>query len=301
VSDERRVEVSVVIVAFNNEHEIRLCLESVISELKKFSFQIFIIDNHSRDRTRNQISEFCSMLANQNGEVELIFNPNNIGFTAALNQGLKRSRSDDILILNADTMLKSGSLVTLKTTLQSQKQIGVVAPQLLNPDGTIQPSCRRFPRYRDVLFEITRLSYLFKKSRIFNAWKMGDFDHRSRRRVDQPQGACLLFRRQLLEEVGLWDERFPMFFSDVDWCQRVKSQEYEIVFEPAAQVIHHKGVSVLQQRLRMIWSSHRSFYKYFKKHYYQPKFFLLNAILGAILFFAAILRIAWASLANRQS
>ena len=299
MSDDRRVNFTVVIVAFNNEHEIRACLESVISELKNFTFQIIIIDNHSQDRTRNQISEFCAMLANQNGEIELIFNPMNVGFTAALNQGLKRSRGEYILILNPDTAPKPRSLVALKNSLDAEKRVGVVAPQLLNSNGTVQPSCRRLPRHRDVLFEITGLSFLFKKSGVFNGWKMGDFDHRSRRSVDQPQGACLLFRRQLLEEVGFWDETFPMFFSDVDWCRRVKSRGYEIVFEPAAQVVHHKGVSVLQRRAQMIWSSHRSFYKYFKKHYNQPKFVILNEMLDIVLFWSALVRILGAMIYHK--
>ena len=109
--------------------------------------------------------------------------------------------------------------------------------------------------------------------------------------MDQPQGACLLFRRHLLQEVGYWDESFPMFFSDVDWCLRVKQHGWQILFEPLAQVIHHKGSSVYQNRPSMIWSSHISFYRYLKKHHPNP---IINPLLGLLLIITAIFRSFWA-------
>ncbi|RMF58121.1 MAG: glycosyltransferase family 2 protein, partial [Calditrichaeota bacterium] len=219
------------------------------------------------------------------------------GFTRALNQGLARSRGEYILVLNPDTVLQPGCLTVLLGVLAERERVGVVAPQLLNPDGTVQPSCRRFPRYRDVLFEASGLSRAFSGSRVFNGWKMGDFDHTTGRGVDQPQGACLLFHRSVLTKVGLWDEGFPMFFSDVDWCRRVKHQGYEIWFEPTARVVHLQGRSIFQHRPRMIWSSHCSFYRYFKKY---DGISPANVLVGAVLFFSAIVRVAWHALFGRR-
>ncbi len=289
--------VSAVIVTFNNENEIADCLESLAKELADGDWQLTIIDNQSLDRT---VEILQSTLYRMTGcEAELICNQKNIGFTSALNQGLKKSRGELLLILNPDTKWQSGSLETLKRTLIRNPKTGVVAPQLLNPDGSVQPSCRRFPGHRDVVFEVFGLSRIFKTSRIFNGWKMGDFDHRVRRSVEQPQGACLLFRRDVLNAVGWWDEDFPMFFSDVDWCRRVKAAGFDIVFEPAAKVIHHRGVSVFQKRPAMIWSSHRSFYWYFRKHYPQRR--LANLLMGWLLLFTAVPRMAIAAIRKIQS
>lgn len=289
------VEISVVIVTFNNENEIADCLNSLAKELAGKNWQLTVIDNHSRDRTVEILqSTFHKMTG---CEAELICSLKNIGFTGALNQGLQQSRGEMLLILNPDTKLQSGSLEALKRALFNNPKTGVVAPQLLNADGSVQPSCRRFPQHRDVVFEIMGLSRVFKTSKLFNAWKMGDFDHQLQRSVEQPQGACLLFKREVLATVGLWDENFPMFFSDVDWCRRVKAAGFEIVFEPAAKVIHHKGVSVFQKRPEMIWSSHHSFYRYFIKHH--PQRPLANVLIGGLLWLTAVPRIATAALRKR--
>lgn len=293
---EPNIDFSVVIVTYNNQTVIASCLNSLLLELHDFTFQILVIDNNSSDRTKKIVKQICIQCKSKDGELILIENKSNLGFTKAINQGLKICKGQYILTLNPDTEFKSASLIILKEVLQEDTKIGVVAPQLLYPDGTIQPSCRRFPRHRDVLFEIMCLSYIFRNSKIFNGWKMGDFDHQNSQKVDQPQGACLLFRQQVLKSVGYWDEKFPMFFSDVDWCRRVKNQGWEILFEPKAKVIHHRGVSILQRKPNMIWSSHHSFYKYFKKHNTDFKSFFLNEIFGGILFFSALIRILSAHL-----
>lgn len=293
MSTEQEIEFSVAMVSYNNENEISPCLESLLQELHEHSHQITVVDNHSSDHT-NEIIKQKYLCCKKPGELHFIENKVNLGFTKALNQALKKCVGRYVLVLNPDTVIKSGSLATLRNALRENSKIGVVAPQLLHADGTVQPSCRRFPRRRDVMFELAGLSYLFRKSRLFNAWKMGDFDHLNRRKVDQPQGACLLFSREVLNTVGYWDERFPMFFSDVDWCRRVKNHGWEILFVPEAKVVHHRGVSILQSRAKMIWSSHHSFYEYFRKH---NKLLVANEILGGLLLVSAIIRILWTHLA----
>ncbi len=281
------MDISAIIVTYNNASHIKPCLQSFLSASKDLSAQIVIVDNHSTDQTRPILMQFESM---PHCHLELVLNDRNIFFTKALNLGLTRARGEAVLVLNPDTELQGGALRKMLDIVARDKQVGVVAPQLLNADGTVQQSCRRFPRRRDVLSEIAGLSRLFPGSDRFNRWKMGDFDHLSQKSVEQPQGACLLFRRSALAEIGYWDERFEMFFSDVDWCKRVKSAGLNILFEPCAQVLHHKGASVRQARARMIWTSHRSFYHFFKKH--RRKFPVANEIFGAILFLTAVARIA---------
>jgi GT2 family glycosyltransferase len=122
---------------------------------------------------------------------------------------------------------------------------------------------------------------------------MGDFDHRSALEVDQPQGACLLAKSEVVTQVGLWDERFPIFFSDVDWCRRVRQQGWKIRFEPAVRVIHEQGISVRQVLPSAVWSSHLSFWRYlrkYEKHWWEK---MLNWPCGLLLMLTASLRVSY--------
>jgi len=291
VSDSAAVDVSVVIVTFNNEGVIGACLETLARDLGSKRAQIHVIDNGSEDGTVDVVAHAAQRLKSSARTVTLTQNAVNVGFTRALNQGLRAANGEHILILNPDTRVQPGCMDALLDALSGSDDIGVVAPQLLNVDGSIQASCRRFPQRWNLIFEFTGLSRLFPFNDRLNYWKMGDFDHRTARIVEQPQGACLLTRRDVLARVGLWDEVFPMFFSDVDWCKRVYDCGFKILFEPRAKVVHARGASVLRNRAKMIWSSHRSFYTYFKKH---GKSNWTNHVVGGLLLSAALLRIAWA-------
>jgi len=256
--------ISVIIVTFNSYPHIDGCLHSLSIALSGFKARVFVIDNASSDGTADYLQNPELPAKFSFHKLVLIFNDRNTGFTHAVNQGLRIADEDYIILLNPDIFLQPQVITTLVDSLSDNA--GVAAPQLRFPDGRVQPSCRRFPLKRDVLFSITGLAALFKNSSLFNGWKMPDFDHCNARSVDQPQGAFLMIRKDVLQHTGLLDERFPMFFSDVDWCYRTKQQGYEIVFNPQASVIHYKGASVYHKRLHMIVSSHRSFVDYFKKY-----------------------------------
>ena len=280
---------SVVIVTFDSENEIEGCLETLLADCRPagLACQICVVDNASEDATCSKVEAWYRLYGIPN---LLRRNPQNLGFTRALNRGLADCKGDFVLILNPDTLVQENCIGRLVNLLKCDRKVGVAAPQLMNPDGSVQPSCRRFPKRRDVVFECLGLSRIFPCSRLLNGWKMGDFVHRHRLNVDQPQGAFLLTTREVLRKVGLWDETYPMFFSDVDWCQRVKKAGFEIIFEPGAQVIHQKGVSIYKRRAAMIWSSHISFHHYLKTYRTGPLSFILNEIFGVFLVILAMVR-----------
>ncbi|MEE8341418.1 MAG: hypothetical protein V3R52_04915, partial [Candidatus Neomarinimicrobiota bacterium] len=151
------------------------------------------------------------------------------------------------------------------------------------PGGKIQKSCRRFPRRRDLLFESIGLSKIFKNSKLFNYWKMGDFDHENNRLLDQPAGAALLLPKTIFDEIGLLDEQFPMFFSDVDLCKRIWSAGYHVQYTTNAYITHKGGASVYRKRIKMIVSSHFSFWKYFGKYKNNLYDKILNIFIGIFL------------------
>ncbi len=257
------IDISIIIVTYNSEQEIVPCLNSLANQQGDLTCEIIIIDNASGDRTVQAIQSAIQSLP----FVHVIYNASNIGFTRAVNQGLEHADGEFLLLLNPDIVMPPHALFTLLTRLKQHPTAGAVAPQFLNSDGeTIQPSCRRFPRLRDVWYHILGLPWLLPGSREFNGWKMGDFDHTSDRCVQQPQGAFLLISREVFEQVGLLDEMFPMFFSDVDLCRRIADHGWDILFLSSVAVIHHKGHSIVKRKLPLIWSSHYSFFRYFWKY-----------------------------------
>ncbi|HAY34788.1 MAG TPA: glycosyltransferase family 2 protein [Ignavibacteria bacterium] len=277
-------EVSVVIVTWNSAEEIMRCVNSVIknSDVKT---EIIAVDNNSSDDTKEKLEE----LKNQNdNKLILIFNSDNRGYTKACNQGMKIAKGEYIFLLNPDTELTDGSLDILTSKLNLNKSYGAVAPKLLNEDGTIQKSCRNFPEYRDMFFEMTLLSRIFPRSKIFSRWKMNYFDHDSEREVDQPMAAALLLKKSAAEEIGFFDSRFRMFFNDVDICKKLSHHGYKIIFCPDAKVIHKKGVSIYKDRANMIRIWNTDCAEYFNKHH---KNYILQVLLSAGLKLTGIVRI----------
>lgn len=291
---------ALIIVTYQSGEHIHACLASLPLAEPDRKLHLILLDNASTDNTRAQVAAALREHPRERVTHQLIYNETNRGFTAAVNQGLTHvPEGAAVLFLNPDTILPPGSLSGLMKSLWVDETIGVVAPQLRYPTASgaqhamIQPSCRRFPTYKDLFFEFTGLAQLFPRSARYNRWKMGDFDHRTSREAEQPQGACLLAKPEVLKKVGLWDERFPLFFSDVDWCRRVWQAGWKIYFNAEVFIYHEQGVSVKKVRARAIWSSHVSFWRYFRKWRASWWDEILSVLVALPLFFAALLRIAW--------
>jgi len=290
------VTLSVIIVTYNNQEHIRECLGSVGRQAQYIDTEVIVVDNNSRDET----VRFIEKEGGYNYSLQLIRNETNRFFAPAVNQGLTEASGEYLFFLNPDTRLEPEALGLLLEYIRRDRQVGVVAPQLLNPDGSVQPSCRRFPKHRDVFFHFLGLHKMFPQSPFFNGWKMGDFDHQEIREVDQPQGAALMTSRVVLNKVGLLDESFPMFFNDVDWCRRVKERDYAIVYYPQARIIHFQGSSVRQVKSRMIVQSHVSFFRYFDKYCDSLPGQFLNLFVGLLLYTGIPVRVTINTFTGRE-
>ncbi|MBN1893823.1 glycosyltransferase family 2 protein [bacterium] len=280
---------SVIIVLFNNENELTGCLESL--PWKDLNLEVLAVDNRSTDGTRARVLRFQEKYPDR--RVRLIENSCNLGFAAAVNQGLHHSLGGWIMLLGPDTEQRPDAFARMIRFMKKRPDIGLLAPQLLHPDGRIQPSCRNFPGLRDAAWELSGIPRL-TGYRLMPGWKMPGFGHDAMREVEQPEATCLLTRRRAYRDVGDMDGRFPIFFNDVDWCRRFARKGWKTVFFPGAKITHLRGSSVQSRPLFSIWKSHQGFYRYFMKYEIKRGRRALCLALGACLIVAAAFRSAGA-------
>jgi hypothetical protein len=274
---------SIVIVTWNSEDEIGNCLNSIFIE-ETSAHEIIVVDNDSSDSTKD-------ILKGYKDKIKLILNSSNTGYTKACNQGIEASTGDFVLLLNPDTLIVEDALDELVSFLNRHTTAGAAAPQLLNEDLSIQDSCRTLPTYWDMFCEMSLLSAIMPGSRVFSRWKMRYFDHDSMREVEQPMAAALLIRKETLSEIGNMDERYKMFFNDVDLCKKILDSGCKIIFYPDAKIIHAKGKSVYKDHKRMIKIWNSDCLKYFKKHHYN---FILYPLLSFGIHFTGFFRAIFA-------
>jgi len=282
-------QLSILIVTYNSVETIEACIESLFIGSRSVDLEIIVVDNHSTDGT----IDVLNTLEREHPELQTLLNKTNRGFAVGNNQALEIARGKQVLILNPDTLVKPGCLSGLITELETNEKIAIAAPQLQFPNGRIQKSCRRFPKYLDVVYHSLGFAQLFPQSAHFNSWKMGDFDHKQRCQVDQPAGAALLVSADILREMKGFDTNFPMFFNDVDLCKRVKDAGYEIWYFPEYVIAHIGGASVKQAKVKMTISSHISFFRYFEKHFTRLHQQPFNFLVGILLYLSLIPRILY--------
>ena len=167
----------------------------------------------------------------------------NRGLGAGWNVGIGATSSTYVLLLNADAWLVGASLDALVAFADATPSAAVVAPKLLNPDGSLQRSVRGFPTPWRLATEYFFLRKLAPRSQALNAFYAGGFDHDEARRVDFVMGACMFVRRAAVDEIGLLDEDYSLFSEETDWCYRFQQAGWDVVFTPDAQCVHVGGAS----------------------------------------------------------
>lgn len=260
-------DLSVIIVTWNSEEEIEDCLNSIIASINNFegtSAEVIIMDNSSADKTLEKIRNIN--LEN----LKVYENKKNLGFTKAVNQGIKHSRGKNIFLLNPDTVLKPGVIAKLSDFLHTGSSYGACCPLMLNENGSVQHSIRDFPNYWTMFCEFYMLAYIFPETKLFGRWRMKYFGYSHDEDVNQPMAAALMIKKSVLENVGFMDEKFEMFFNDVDLCKRIIDSNFKIRFLKDAEVIHKKGVSIYKDRINMIKVWNKDCVKYFEKHLTNP-------------------------------
>jgi N-acetylglucosaminyl-diphospho-decaprenol L-rhamnosyltransferase len=228
------VDVTVGVVAWNAADDLRRCLAALPPALEGLEAQVVVVDNGSADATGAVLAE--------HPWVEALRNARNLGLTPGRNQVIERVRGRHVLMLDADTRPRPGSVRPMTEYLDAHPRVGLVGAKLLDPDGSLQLSCRTFPSALVPFLRRPPLGGVFEHRRLINRHLMRDYDHLEPRPVDWVIGACQCYRASLLPVLGRYDERiFSHGGEDTDWCVRVWKAGAEVHYVPAAEVVHAYG------------------------------------------------------------
>ncbi|MDD5556506.1 MAG: glycosyltransferase family 2 protein [bacterium] len=251
-------DVSVVVVSWNSRPYLEACLASVLAGGGP-SREVFLVDNASSDGSADLARERFPGVA-------VIENAENRGFAAANNQAFRAARGRYVFLLNPDTRVEEGAIGRLVRFMDEHPAAGACGPLLVGEGGRVEHAARRFPTFAAALGARTPLGRLGLFRRACDEVRMRAVDFGAVTEVDQPSGAALFIRREALDEAGPLDERFFMFFEEVDLCRRLRDAGWIIFLLPEARVTHYGGRSRRQARARIIRVRAESMIRYFRKH-----------------------------------
>jgi N-acetylglucosaminyl-diphospho-decaprenol L-rhamnosyltransferase len=235
------LDISIIIVSYNVRDHLLNCLASIEASLtaSKRTGEVIVVDNGSTDGTP-------ALIRRRFPDVRVITNSENRGFAAANNQGIREARGHYIALLNPDTLARGDAFGVLARYLDEHPAVGVIGPRLIRPDGATQSSRRRFPSRLTGFLESTLVQEYWRTNRVLRRYYMSDRPDSEEQAVDWLVGACLLARREAIEDAGLLDERFFMYSEEVEWCHRLKHSGWKVMYVPQACVVHLEGASSAQ-------------------------------------------------------
>ena len=242
-SGSSRVDVSIIVVAWNVKDLLRNCLESVFRETTGIRFEVIYVDNGSIDGSVEMVTEAFP-------QVRMIRNQTNEGFIRANNQGIHISTGRYVLLLNSDTIVLNNAVAKLTEFADTHPEAAVVGPRVLNPDWSLQRACFMFPSALNMLLSTTFLHRTFPASRFFGRERMTWWSFNEEREVETVCGCCSLVRKSAVDRVGMMDERYFVYGDDPDWCFRFNKAGWKNMFTPAAQIIHYGGQNTNQEARR---------------------------------------------------
>ena len=253
------MDLSVIIVNWNTKKLLEDCLSTIYKYTEELEFEVIVVDNGSEDGSQDMVKKKFT-------QVRLILNEENLGFTKANNQGIKIAKGEYILLLNSDTYLVENSLKKLVEITQNKGKLGVLGPQLLNVDRSIQQSVGFFPNLPQIFWWMSFIDdlpggFVFKPYHVDH-----DSFYRKDREVDWVTGAALFLPSAVIKQVGTLDEKIFMYGEDVDWCWRIKKAGFNVYFTPQTSIVHIGRGSSGKISLNAILGEYRGIIYFYKKH-----------------------------------
>lgn len=241
----------------------------------KRDFELLVVDNDSGDGS-------VAMLRRDFPFVATIANQDNVGFARACNQVIPRAKGDYILLLNPDTVVMENAISLMATYMDSNPKCGGAGPKILNPDGTLQLSCRRsFPTPAVAFFRFTYLSMLFPNHPAFAKYNLTFADPDQEIEVDALSGSCMMVRKTAIDEIGLLDEDIFMYGEEIDWCWRLKQAGWTVNYFPGSTVYHYHGASSRFRRVGATINLHKGMEVFYRKHQAKSHSLLFNWLVYA--------------------
>lgn len=244
------MDISIILLNYKSKGLLKQCLKGVVLSQPNLQYEIIVVDNNSNDQCLEMVNNFFSQdyvrkLELTYGkkisipEIITIQSVKNGGFAYGNNLGIKVARGKYVIILNPDIAITTGTIEKMFEFAESRPDVGMIGPKLIYPDKAIQYSCRRFPNTFVPLYRRTIFGKLPLAKNFVDQYLMTDIDHNQTREVDWLFGACLLIRQSALKKVGLFDERFFMYFEDLDLCRRFWENNFKVVFFADVELVHY--------------------------------------------------------------
>lgn len=250
----------VIIVNFNSTDYTIKCIGSIYASAAMHDCHIIVVDNSSYD--------YPERIKQTYPDIDLIINKQNMGFSNAVNFALNRSNGAFAVLLNPDTVIYDGFFTKTIQYMNSHEDVGVIGPKVLDLEGSVQGSARRFPTVLTSLFgRKSPLTRFFPNNPVTKK-EFVCFHNNGKQPIDVDwvSGACMVIRKKAMVEVGGFDERFFMYWEDTDLCKELKTKGWRVVYFPAATVYHHTGISSDSDPITSIFHFHKSCYLLCKKH-----------------------------------
>jgi GT2 family glycosyltransferase len=259
------MQLSIIISNYNTKGFLKQCLKGLLALNLSLEHEIIVVDNHSPDGSAEMVREKFP-------PVKLIANPINGGCAYAYNKGIKAAQGHYVFIMNTDIVIRDDALEKMYRFMEDNPAVGIAVPKLLNPDGSVQYSCLKFPKFFYPAYRRTFIGNLPLIKKKMADYLMTNWDHNKTQEIDWAIGGAMLVRKSAIDQVGLMDERFFMYLEDTDWCRRFWQAGFKVYYIAVAQMVHYHRRQSADYGLGSIFTKTAqvhiaSWFKYFFKYF----------------------------------
>ncbi|MGF7118932.1 glycosyltransferase family 2 protein [Methanobacterium oryzae] len=273
------MDISIIIVNYRTYNLTKQAIDSIIDKEHPFNYEIYVVDNASNDGSFEKLQKDFSKEVTDS-LIKFIASTENKGFAYANNIAINQTTAKYVLLLNSDTIIVDDCLEKCINFMESDKDIGALGCKVVLPDGNLDKACRRsFPDVDVSFYRMTGLSHLFPNSKRFGSYNLTYLDENKTYEVDSLVGAFMLVRHNTIKDIGLLDESFFMYGEDIDWCYRIKSSGWKIMYYSDAKIVHYKGGSnnSKKQKPKLIYEFYRAMDIFYNKHYKNKHSWITNS------------------------
>lgn len=265
---KQSIKLSIIVASFNTNKLLNTCLNSILKYTQKIKTEIIVIDNNSKDNSAKMVKQDFKY-------VKLYTNKKNLFLTKAINQGIYHAQGKYILVLNSDTQINTSSIENNLNIMDKDPAIGIVSCKHIDKNGDIDTVCSRFPTPIIDFFDSSIIGNLIRNQfkikwieNLIKSYRYSSWHRDTIKAVDTVPGSYMLFRSDIVRNIGVFNEELLLFYQDLDFCNRAKNYGYKIIYNPRAQITHlrAKSVSLLPTPQRQSLARH-DMLTYHKNHF----------------------------------